>query len=432
MPKKAKGFLFEGKEFFKLGKNKEAKGPGQSRKTGKPPIILNIDDDSVVISEKGKKFLGAENMYEFDQKGFFLSRWFKKINSYMLSHSSIDADEKANFFHLLSVMINAGVSVIKSLKSLMGQVGEKSHLFIVIKDLMEKVEEGKSLSEAMTFHDKEFSDMEIGMIESGEAAGQMNETLDNLAVDIARRQDIKHKIKSALMYPIAIIILLIAVLIVMMVFIIPKLSQLFERQDAELPLVTRVVIWISDFLIADGIYLLIGLIILTVFVVIGSKRDKGKYIIDKIKLGMPVFGKLFQMTYLSRFARSLSNLMSSGVPVVKTMEITANSVGNEVYKRRIMLASEDIKQGIPLAENLSDSKLFPPMLVNMVEVGEKTAQLDQIMIKVAAYYEDNVSDTVQGLAKILEPMILVFIGVSVGVIVAAVMLPIMQLSDMPM
>ncbi|MBT3704306.1 type II secretion system F family protein [Candidatus Peregrinibacteria bacterium] len=432
MPKQAKGFEFAGKEIFKLGKNKQANGPAKSRKTGKPPIVLNIDDDSVVISEKGKKFLGGENTYEFDNQGFFLARWFKKLNGYMLSHSGIDDDEKANFFHLLSVMINAGVSVIKSLKSLMGQVSAKSHLFIIIKDLQEKVEEGKSLSEAMTFHDKEFSDMEIGMIESGEAAGQLNQTLDNLAVDIARRQDIKHKIKSALMYPIAIIVLLIVVLIVMMVFIIPKLSQLFERQAAELPLVTRIVVGISDFLIEYGVYLFIGLIILAMFMVIGSKRPQGKYIIDKIKLGAPVFGKLFQMTYLARFARSLSNLMSSGVPVVKTMEITANSIGNEVYKRRIMLASEDIKQGIPLAENLSDSKLFPPMLVNMVEVGEKTAQLDEIMIKVAAYYEDNVSDTVNGLAKILEPMILVFIGVSVGVIVAAVMLPIMQLSDISM
>ena len=117
------------------------------------------------------------------------------------------------------------------------------------------------------------------------------------------------------------------------------------------------------------------------------------------------------------------------MPVVKTLEITASSVGNEVYKRRILLAAEDMKQGIPLAENLSDSKLFPPMIVNMVEVGEKTAQLDEIMLKVASYYEENVSDTVKGLAKVLEPAILIVIGVSVGIIVAAVMLPIMQLSD---
>ncbi|MFA4891233.1 MAG: type II secretion system F family protein [Candidatus Gracilibacteria bacterium] len=429
MLKKAKDFVFAGKEVFRLGDEGKVGAMG-AKKSTKPAVVLNIDEDDVLISEKGKRFLGAESMFEFESTGFFLTDWFKKLNRFLLSHSKIKADEKANFFHLLSVMINAGVSVLKSLKSLQGQVSPKSHLYLAIQDLHEKVESGKSLSEAMSYHDGEFSDMEIGMIESGEAAGQLNKTLDNLATDIARRQDIKHKIKSALMYPAAIVCLLIVVLIVMMVFIIPRLTALFESQAAELPLVTRIVIGISDLLIGYGVYLLVGLVAFVIFLVMASKRGQGKYILDKIKLGFPVFGNLFMMTYLARFSRSISNLMGSGVPVVKTLEITANSIGSEVYRRRIMLAAEDIKQGIPLAENLSDSKLFPPMLVNMVEVGEKTAQLDEIMIKVAKYYEDNVSDTVSGLAKILEPAILVIIGVSVGVIVAAVMLPIMNLSDM--
>jgi len=423
MQKKAKDFLFAGKEVFKLGN--EGKVEAQN-KSEKPAIVLNIDDDDIVISKKGKKFLSADQMFEFESNGGGI---FSRLNRFLISRSSVNADEKANFFHLLAVMINAGVSVLKSLKSLQGQVSPKSRLFLVIQELHESVEAGKSLSEAMSYHEREFSDMEIGMVESGEATGQLNKTLDNLATDIARRQDIKHKIKSALMYPIAIICLLIAVLVVMMVFIIPQLTQLFESQSAQLPLVTRIVVGISDFLIAYGVYLFIGIVGIVISLVIASKKPKGKYILDKVKLGVPVFGKLFMMTYLSRFARSLSNLMSSGVPVVKTLEITANSIGSEVYKRRIMLASEDIKQGIPLAENLADSKLFPPMIVNMVEVGEKTAQLDEIMIKVAKYYEDNVSDTVAGLSKILEPMILVVIGVSVGVIVAAVMLPIMNLSN---
>jgi len=424
MEKKAKDFVFEGKEVFKLGEENKV---GAKTASVKPTIVLNIDDNDMVISKKGKKILNADQMYEFESnKGGFLA----KINRFMVTRSKIKADEKANFFHLLAVMINAGVSVLKSLKSLQGQVNPKSKLFTVIQELHEKVESGRSLSDAMSYRDGDFSDMEIGMVESGEATGQLNKTLENLATDIARRQDIKHKIKSALMYPIAIIGLLIVVLVIMMVFIIPKLTQLFERQAAELPLVTRIVVGISNFLINHGVYLLIGIIGLVIFLVMASKKPNGKYILDKFKMGIPVFGKLFMMTYLSRFARSISNLMSSGVPVVKTMEITASSIGSEVYKRRIMLASEDIKQGIPLAENLADSKLFPPMIVNMVEVGEKTAQLDEIMIKVAKYYEDNVSDTVAGLAKILEPMILVIIGVSVGVIVAAVMLPIMNLSDM--
>jgi type IV pilus assembly protein PilC len=325
-------------------------------------------------------------------------------------------------------MINAGVPVIKSLKSLLGQVDRDSHMHMVLSDLLAKIEEGRSLSEAMSFHE-EFSEMEVGMIESGEAAGQLNKTLDNLAIDLARRQDTKHKIKSALMYPIAIIMLLIVVMIVMMVFIIPKLTALFERSAEGLPLITRIVVAISDFMIGYGWVLLGFVLILGLVVSFGKKTKQGAFWFGKFKLGVPVFGKLFQMTYLARFARSIANLMASGVPIVKTLEITATAVGNEVYKRRVLLTAEDMKQGIPLAENLADPKLFPPMLVNMAEVGEKTAQLDTIMLKIADYYEEDVATSVKGLAKIIEPVILIVIGVSVGVIVAAVMLPIMQLSD---
>jgi type IV pilus assembly protein PilC len=423
MPKKAKDFVFSGKEVFKLDKDKKG-----AQGEGKQPIVLNIDEDDVVLSEKGKKILGKEQKVTDTSSGFFLIDWYKKINRYFLLHTKIKDDEKANFFHLLSVMINAGVPVIKSLKSLLGQVDRDSHMHMVLSDLLAKIEEGRSLSEAMSFHE-EFSEMEVGMIESGEAAGQLNKTLDNLAIDLARRQDTKHKIKSALMYPIAIIMLLIVVMIVMMVFIIPKLTALFERSAEGLPLITRIVVAISDFMIGYGWVLLGFVLILGLVVSFGKKTKQGAFWFGKFKLGVPVFGKLFQMTYLARFARSIANLMASGVPIVKTLEITATAVGNEVYKRRVLLTAEDMKQGIPLAENLADPKLFPPMLVNMAEVGEKTAQLDTIMLKIADYYEEDVATSVKGLAKIIEPVILIVIGVSVGVIVAAVMLPIMQLSD---
>ena len=424
MPKKAKDFVFSGKEIFDLekGQKKPAEKPDQKA------VVLNIDDD-VLITEKGKKILGKDPTVISQSSGFFLIDWFRKINRYFLMHSGVKDDEKANFFHLLSVMINAGVPVTKSLKSLIGQIEKSSHLYIVVEDLLKRVEEGQSLSEAMSHHDTEFSEMEVGMIESGEAAGQLNKTLENLAADISRRLDTTHKIKSALMYPIAIVLLLIVVLIVMMVFIIPRLSALFERASENLPLITRIVIGISDVLRNYGFLMLAGLLILGLVIKFGKKTRQGKYLFDKFKLNIPVFGKLFKMTYLARFARSISNLMGSGVPIVKTLEITGTAVGNEVYKRRIMLTTEDIKQGIPLAENLTDPKLFPPMLVNMTEVGEKTAQLDTIMMKVADYYEEDVSTSVKGLAKVLEPLILVIIGVSVGIIVAAVMLPIMQLSN---
>lgn len=142
-----------------------------------------------------------------------------------------------------------------------------------------------------------------------------------------------------------------------------------------------------------------------------------------------MFGPLFKKAFLSRFARSLSNLLDSNVTILKTIEIVANSIGNEVYKKRLLLSLEDIKQGIPLAENLADSDLFPPMLVNMIEVGEQTAQLDTMTAKIADFYESEVDTSVEGLSKILEPIILIVVGLSVGLVVAAIMLPIMKLAD---
>mgnify|MGYP001159302938 CR=1 FL=1 len=420
--KQAKEFQFAGKEIFDLD--------NKLTKKSKDSVVLNIDADDVVISEKGKRFLQKSPQFVSDSTGFFLIDWYKKINSKLISGGSIKSEEKSNFFHLLGVMVNAGVPVMKALKSLMGQVATDSHMYLLINSLYHKIEEGQSLSEAMSYHPKDFSEMEIGMIEAGEAAGQLNATLDNLGRDIERRNDIKHKIKSALMYPVAIMLLLVAVLIVMMVFVIPKLEGLFESQGANLPLVTKIVVGTSHFLI-DYKFLLIFIVgALIAGIWIGKKTSEGKYIWDKLKINFPIFGKLFKMAYIARFARSIANLVSSGVPIVKTVEITSNAIGNEVYKRRLYLTSEDIKQGIPLAETLSESSLFPPMIVNMVEVGEKTAQLDAIMNKVADYYDETVSTTVQGIAKIIEPVVLVMIGLSVGVIVAAIMLPIMQLSNM--
>lgn len=422
MPKQAKDFAFAGKEIFDL-ENKAGKTGG------KQPIVLNIDEDEV-ISEKGRKILRKGPIIAIQSSGFFLADWYKKINSFFLSHSKIKSEEKANFFHLLGVMVNAGVPVIKSLKSLLGQIDPQTHLYAVVEDMYHKIEEGQSLSDAMSFYANDFSEMEIGMIESGEASGQLNATLEGLASDIERRNEIRHKIKSALMYPAAIIVLLVVVLIVMMVFVIPKLEDLFTRSSEQLPLITRIVVGTSHFLIDYKWLLILGIIGLIVFIVLGKKTGEGKYVWDKLKISIPIFGKLFKMTYLARFARSIANLISSGVPIVKTIDITSTAVGNEVYKRKLYLTSEDIKQGIPLAENLSDSKLFPPMIVNMVEVGEKTAQLDSIMKKVADYYEEEVATSVEGLSKIIEPLVLVLIGLSVGAIVAAVMLPIMQLSNM--
>ena len=386
-------------------------------------IVLNIQEKEA----SGIK-LDKDEKKKVSSGSFFMDIYYK-INSFFVERSSVGIEVKAQFFHLLGVMLNSGIPMLRSIESLVVQMEDSPRMKMILLDIHQNIEGGSSSSGAMMVYPDVFSDQEVGMVQSGEIAGRLTRVLENLASDTEKADMMRKKIKSAMMYPIVVLTLLVAVIIAMMVFVVPKLTDLFASTNEELPLITRIVVGFSDFLIAHGLMLFAGFLAIFLGLTIFKKTELGKYMFDKFKLKIPVFGKLLMKVYLSRISRSLNNLLDSGVSILKTMEITAESVGNEVYRRRLMLALEDIKQGIPLAENLTESELFPPMMVNMIEVGEKTAQLDEIADKIAHFYEAEVDNTVGGLSKILEPMILIIIGLTVGAVVAAVMLPIMQLSN---
>lgn len=415
MPEEIKdNFASSGTESFNLAGELTAASSG---------VTLSIDEESEGVLLDNIAAGSTMN------PNFFL-RWYAKINAYMVSKSGVKVKEKANFYHLLSVMINAGIPMVKALRSLVAQMSKSPRMATVVSTLATNIEDGGSLSGAMNQFSDIFSESEVGMIQSGEASGQLSKVLESLASDTEKSYMIRAKVKSAMIYPVVIFFLLIAVIVAMMVYVVPKLTELFATMGGELPLITRLVVATSNFLIANGIWLVLGLFAFTMLFSFLKKTSEGRYLFDKLKLKIPIFGGLLQKSYLSRFARSLSNLLDSNVSIVKTLEITANSIGNEVYKRRLLMSVEDIKQGIPLAENLSESNLFPPMLVNMIDVGEKTAQLGEITQKVALFYEDEVDTAVSGISKIIEPVVLIVVGLSVGTIVAAIMLPIMELANL--
>lgn len=405
-------FATVGTESFKLS------GVEQSKK-----VVINIQEEKsegVILDDKAAKKLKIT--------GNPLLDWYNHINEKLVEHSKIKIQSKANFFHLLAVMINAGIPMVRALRSLEAQEASQ-RLKGIIEKMAESIEGGESLSEAMMEFPDVFTEQEIGMTESGEASGQISRVLNNLADDTEKAYMIKSKIKSAMMYPMIVFLLLIGVVTAMMVFVIPKLTDLFASSGNELPLITKIVVAISNFMINEKWLLMTIILAIGFLFSIFRKTDFGRYAIDKFKISMPIFGPLFKKAYLSRFARSLSNLLDSNISIIKAMEITANSIGNEVYRKRLLLAMEDIKQGIPLAESLAESVLFPPMLINMIDVGEKTAQIDEIAGKVSQFYENELDNTIAGISKIIEPVVLVIIGVSVGTIVAAIMLPIMKLAD---
>ncbi len=410
-------FATEGTESFELSDGKKNLGKAEK-------VVLNIQEDKTGIISLEKRTLGGVQL-----SGNPIVDTYRKMNHYFISHSSVSLEAKANFYHLLAVMINAGMPMVKALHSLVTQSADEPKLQMILNGIASDIESGQSLSESMLTYPDVFEDQEIGMVESGEASGQLSRVLDNLAKDVEKAHSIASKVKGAMMYPTVIFVLLICVVVAMLVLVIPKLQDLFTSSGADLPFITKAVVVASDFFINQKFILITGIVLLIIAYSVVSKTDFGKYAIDKAKISIPIFGKLFREAYLARFARSLSNLLDSNISIVKTIEITANSIGNEVFRKKLLLAMEDIKQGIPLAENLSDNDLFPPMLISMIDVGEKTAQLDEIMAKVADFYEGELDTAVAGISKIIEPVILIFIGVTVGTIVAAIMLPIMKLSD---
>lgn len=354
---------------------------------------------------------------------------YSKLNMYLQSMNKIKIADKVTFFELLSVMINAGVPLVRALYVLSDQV-QNVKLRLIIRDMAKKVEKGMKLSDTMNNFPKVFGEAEVGMVRSGEATGKLNKVLRQIADQTQKSASLLSKVKGAMIYPAAIICIMIGALIVMLVVVVPKISDIFSQSETELPTSTKVLIAMSDTAKNSYVEVIIVVTILGLAFWLFKQTKTGKYQLDNLLLHMPIFGLMLRKLAVSRFARNLASLMQSGIPIVKALEINASAVGNEVYKRRIIMAAEDVAQGIPLGENLNDSKfLFPEMVVSMISIGEQTAKVDEVAEKIAAYYEEQVDDMISGLSKMLEPVILVVMGLGVGGLVAAVMQPIMNLTD---
>src|SRR3989338_10090458 len=354
---------------------------------------------------------------------------FAQLNDLTINLTKIKLKEKVMFFQLLAVMINAGVPIIRALYVLSEQMSNLK-LKRIIKALAFDMEQGTTLSGAIEKFDSVFGEAERGMIASGEASGNLNSILKDIAKQTEKSAQILAKVKGAMIYPASIFSIMMICLVLMLTMVVPKLTALFTEGGKELPASTKILMAVSEWsqnywpsLIVIAAVALLGVSFL-------RKNKRGRYSIDLALVYLPIFGKIVRELMISRFARMLASLINSGVPIVKALEINANAVGNEVYKRRIQYASQDVSQGIPLGENLSDSgTLFPSAVASMVLVGEQTANLNEVAGKIADFYEGEVDNAVASLSKLMEPVILVVMGSMVGFIVAAIMQPIMSLSD---
>jgi type IV pilus assembly protein PilC len=325
-----------------------------------------------------------------------------------------------------STMVDAGLPIAQCL-TILSEQSESKALRDVTGKIAREVEGGATLAESFRKYPKVFNDLFTNMLQVGESGGVLDVVLQRLSGYIEKAAKLKSKVKGAMVYPIVIVSVAVLVIVFMMIFVIPTFAKVFQGMGADLPLPTKVVIFLSEFT-QKYILIMIGVFAGLIFAV---KRyyntEKGSAVIDTFLLKVPVLGMLIRKVAVARFTRTLGTLISSGVPILEGLLITARSAGNRVVEKTVMQARTAVTSGRTLSEPLKGSTVFPPMVVHMINVGENTGALDQMLSKIADFYDDEVDTAVSALTALLEPIMIVFLGVVVGGLVVAMYLPIFRL-----
>lgn len=370
----------------------------------------------------------SEKKAEVNTSPKSLQEWFDKLNDWMIRASGVPLQEQLVFFQLLSTLINAGVSLLESLQLLTSQTKNVT-LQTIIKDVKADIGKGFTLANAFRQHPSVFDNATCAIIEAGENSGKLSELLKELVKQKERSSSLQKKVKSAMMYPITVTGVMALLGVVMIVVIVPKLEGLFEGSE-NLPLPTRIMIALSDFLQARWYLLIAGLMGIFVAFKKWQSTLNGQMQLASIVLKIPVIGNFVVEATLGRISRILGFLIAAGVPIINSLAIAADVAGHPIYNQRILLAIEDLKRGIEVSENFSDDEeLFPSMFVRMISIGEKTSSLGSIMDKMADYYDEAVERKIGTIAKLMEPIIVVVMAVGAVFFILAIYLPIMQLND---
>jgi len=329
----------------------------------------------------------------------------------------------------LSIMLNAGIPIVSAFNILIEQI-KHPKLKKIIRNIKENVESGSSFSNALKEHKDIFSDLYINMVESGEVSGNLDVVLQRLVITMEKDLELKRKLKGALIYPTMVSIVAVGVIALILTFVIPTFSKMYADSGMQLPLLTRMVIGASNFL-RDYIViiLLILTIIIGVFLIAKKKSIKFRTYIDSVLLRLPLLGTLILKTSIARFSSILSMLTSGGVSILEAIDIGAKTSGNLVIENALNKVRESVKEGSNLSEPVSKAGIFPDMVSQMISVGEETGKLEDMLVKVSQYYEEEVDNSVKNLTTMLEPIIIVFLGVIVGTLVIAMYLPIFKMGQ---
>lgn len=369
---------------------------------GLKPLLIKADEPSTKIGKFGSIKLGQK----------------------------VKSKDLVIFTRQLATMINAGVPMVRSLATLQAQT-ENKFFKEQIAEVAKKVESGVGLGEALAEHPRTFTSIYINMVKAGEEGGILDEVLLRLALQVEKEAEIRQKVKSAMTYPVVISVLTVSAFFLLMTTILPKLGEIIKGMGVDLPPLTRAMLAISDVMTSKAFLVLAPLSV--IFIIFMFRRwvrtERGRYTFHRILLKTPVVKVLITKVAIARFARIFSSLMAAGVTVLTSIETTSGAIGNKVIERELDEASKQVRNGAQLSAALADSSVFPPIVSQMLAVGEETGQIDKILVKVADFYENEVDAFVSALSSIIEPLMILVLGAMVGLIAASVFGPLSSLTQ---
>ena len=346
-----------------------------------------------------------------------------KVNKILLKFSGVPLTEKLFFVQHLSIMMKVGISLSIALTTLAKQTKNKKFTSILI-EIAGNVEKGVSFTESLKPHQKIFGELFVNMIEAGELSGKLEDVLNRLYIQLKKQHELKAKVKGALTYPAVICTAMLGIGTFMMIVVVPKITSMFKDFEAELPLPTKIIITVSDAIVNHGVLFAISSIIFIAAFIKILRTHKGKYYFQALILKMPIIAPIVKKINLAGFARTISSLLKTDIMIVKTFQITGNVLGNLHYRKALIEMSDKIKKGNSIYELVSNyPDLFPPVVTQMISVGEETGELDNILEELAGFYEGQVDQIMNNLPSIIEPILILVLGLGVGGMAVAVIMP---------
>jgi len=350
------------------------------------------------------------------------------LNEYFNSLKGISPVDRIIFTRQLAVMLDAGIPIVKSLRTLQEQIRDPL-LSEIVKEVAEEVDGGSSLYKAMSKHPLAFNKLYLSLVNAGERSGNLVEVLTRLSENMQRDHDFKGKIKGAMIYPLVIVVVMLAVVLIMVLFVIPRLKGLYEELGATLPITTRMILKMSDLFV--NFWWLVLLVCVSGFWVLKryAKTDRGRLVMARMQLRIPIFGLLAKHTQLASFTRTLGMLITSGLPILQSLEIANQTMENEILHQGMVDAMKAVERGESFGEIISGNRQFPSIFSEMVRVGESTGKLDNVLKNISEYFENEATRTVENLSSLLEPIVIVMLGVGVGFLIISLILPIYSLTS---